>query len=189
MRPDRLNPLFADISSLPGVGPAAHRALERLGIARVRDLLFHAPTGWRHTRRLQGLATAQDGERVAVPVRITAHEPARGRGPWRILADDADGIGLILAFFGPKSAGLAGRFPVGATLTVAGRLELWNGRFQIIHPELLKPPAADAAGGGATEDLAEPVYALTEGLTSRRIAGLAGAALAQIGRASCRERV
>ena len=36
MRPDRLNPLCADVASLPGVGPAAHRALERLGITRER---------------------------------------------------------------------------------------------------------------------------------------------------------
>ncbi len=175
MRPDRLNPLFADIGSLPGVGPAAHRALERLGITRVRDLLFHFPTGWRHTRRLSGLSQARDGERVAVAVTITAHEPSRGRGPFRIIADDADHVGLLLAFFGPKGAGLAGRFAIGSTLTVAGKLELWNGRFQIIHPELVKP--ADPAAGA---DWAEPVYALTEGFTSRRLATLAEAALTRV---------
>jgi ATP-dependent DNA helicase RecG len=169
MRPDWLNPLFADAASLPGVGPAALRALERLGITRVRDLLFHFPVGWRDTRQLPSLADARDGDRVAVPVRITAHEPSRGRGPFRIVADDASGIGLLLAFFGPKAAGLASRFPIGANLSVVGRLELWNGRFQIIHPELSKPDAP------ATE----PIYPLTEGFTSRRLATLAQAALAR----------
>lgn len=175
MRPDRLNPLFADVGSLPGVGPAAHRALERLEIGRVRDLMFHFPIGWRHTRRLTGLLGARDGERVALSVTVTALEPSRGRGPTRILAEDADHVGLWLAFFGPKGAGLANRFQIGATVTVAGKLELWNGRFQMIHPELVK--AADAA---APEDWAEPVYALTEGLTSRRIATLAEAALERL---------
>jgi ATP-dependent DNA helicase RecG len=169
VRPDRLNPLFADAASLPGVGPAAVRALERLGITRVRDLLFHFPVGWRETRSLPSLADAREGERVAVPVRIVAHEPSRGRGPFRIRADDASGIGLILAFFGPKAAGLAARYPVGADLIVAGRLELWSGRFQIIHPELSKPEAPTT----------EPVYPLTEGFTSRRLATLAQAALAR----------
>jgi ATP-dependent DNA helicase RecG len=169
VRPDRLNPLFADAASLPGVGPAAVRALERLGVTRVRDLLFHFPVGWRETRSLPSLADAREGERVAVPVRIVAHEPSRGRGPFRIRADDASGIGLILAFFGPKAAGLAARYPVGADLIVAGRLELWSGRFQIIHPELSKPEAPTT----------EPIYPLTEGFTSRRLATLAQAALAR----------
>ncbi|WP_374388609.1 ATP-dependent DNA helicase RecG, partial [Sandaracinobacter sp.] len=167
MRPDLLNPLFAEIAALPGVGPAAARALERLEIGRVKDLLFHFPVGWRETRNADSLAGAREGERLAVAVRVTAHEPARGRGPFRILADDASGTGLLLAFFGPKGAALAARFPVGAELVVAGRLELWNGRFQIIHPELRKPGAAEM----------EPVYPLTEGLNSKRIAMLAQAAL------------
>jgi ATP-dependent DNA helicase RecG len=174
MRPDRLNPLFADVASLPGVGPAAQRALERLDITRVRDLLFHFPIGWRHTRRLPGLASARDGERVAIAVTITAHEPSRGRGPFRILADDADGIGLLLAFFGPKGSARAGRFAIGTSLTVAGKLELWNGRFQMVHPEIVKPQ------GDSAEDWAEPIHALTEGLTSRRLATLADAALERL---------
>ena len=170
MRPDRLNPLFAETATLPGVGPAAVRALERLEIGRVKDLLFHFPVGWRETRRAESLAGAREGERIAVPVRITAHEPARGRGPFRILADDASGIGLLLAFFGQKGAALAGRFPIGTEVIVAGRLELWNGRFQIIHPELRKADAAET----------EPVYPMTEGLNSKRIAALVKAALERV---------
>ena len=170
MRPDRLNPLFAETATLPGVGPAAVRALERLEIGRVKDLLFHFPVGWRETRRAESLAGAREGERIAVPVRIMAHEPARGRGPFRILADDASGIGLLLAFFGQKGAALAGRFPIGTEVIVAGRLELWNGRFQIIHPELRKADAAET----------EPVYPMTEGLNSKRIATLVKAALERV---------
>jgi ATP-dependent DNA helicase RecG len=170
MRPDLLNPLFAETATLPGAGPATVRALERLEIGRLKDLLFHFPVSWQETRRAASLAGAREGERIAVPVRIIAHEPARGRGPFRILADDATGIGLLLAFFGHKGAALAGRFPIGAEVVVAGRLELWNGRFQILHPELRKADAAPA----------EPVYPLTEGLSSKRIASLAQAALEHV---------
>ena len=46
MRPDILNPLFAEVEALKGVGPALAKPLERLGIARVLDLLFHLPSGW-----------------------------------------------------------------------------------------------------------------------------------------------
>jgi len=170
MRPDRLNPLFAAAASLPSVGPAAIRALERLDISRVKDVLFHFPIGWRHTRTITHLADAREGERVAIPVQIIAHEPSRGRGPHRISADDAGGLGLMLAFFGQRASGLAVRFPVGATVTIAGRLELWNGRFQIVHPEPVQGKAAEA----------DPVYPLTQGMTSRRLATLAGSALERV---------
>jgi ATP-dependent DNA helicase RecG len=173
VRPDRLNPLFADAASLPAVGPAAQRALARLGIERVRDMLFHWPVGWRHTRHLTSLAEAREGDRIAIRVRIDAHEPSRGRGPLRLLADDPSGMGLVLAFFGPRAHGLAARLPVGAERLVAGRLDLWNGRFQMVHPDILgeAPPR---------EAWADPVYPLTEGLTSRRLSGFARAALDRI---------
>ena len=46
MRPDILNPLFAEVEALKGVGPTLAKPLARLGLARVIDLLFHLPTGW-----------------------------------------------------------------------------------------------------------------------------------------------
>ncbi|MGQ5700960.1 ATP-dependent DNA helicase RecG [Sandaracinobacteroides sp. A072] len=170
MRPERLNPLFAAAASLPGVGPAAVRALERLDISRVRDLLFHFPAGWRHTRAITSLAQAVEGARIALRVHVIAHEPSRGRGPFRILAEDDAGGSLMLAFFGPRAHGFAQRLPVGATVLVAGKAELWNGRWQMVHPELPK---------GAMPE-AEPVYPLTEGMTSRRIATLVATALERV---------
>ncbi len=171
MRPDRLNPLFQEVASLKGVGPAARRALEKLGVVRIRDLLFHLPSGWRHTRRIGALADAAEGERVALAVRVVSHEPGRGRAPYRVLAEDVRGAGLLLAFFGRHGPGLASRFPVGATLAVAGQLDLYQGRLQMAHPEL-----APAAGG----DFAEAVYPLAAGLTSRRIAALVAEALPKL---------
>ncbi len=48
MRPLVLNPLFASLTSLPGIGPKLEklyaRLLDREG-PRVIDLLFHLPTG------------------------------------------------------------------------------------------------------------------------------------------------
>ena len=46
MRPDILNPLFAEATSLKGVGPALAKPLERLKLTRVVDVAFHLPTGW-----------------------------------------------------------------------------------------------------------------------------------------------
>ncbi len=162
MRPLSLNPLFAAVGALPGAGPAFARRLERLGITRVRDLLFHLPFGWRFTTAIDSLAQASEGARVALPVTILSHERAKGRGPARVMADDASGIGLILAFFGPQADHLAARFPVGSTAHITGQLERFSGRWQMVHPEAWKQNAPSA----------EPIYPQTAGITSRKIASL-----------------
>jgi ATP-dependent DNA helicase RecG len=51
MRPNVLNPLFAALSALPGVGPKLEKLFARLlsregEPPRVIDLLFHLPTGF-----------------------------------------------------------------------------------------------------------------------------------------------
>jgi len=48
MRPSVLNPLFAPLISLDGIGPKLEKSLSRLlkggdDVARVGDLLFHLP--------------------------------------------------------------------------------------------------------------------------------------------------
>ena len=45
MRPEILNPLFAEVEALKGVGPQVAKLLKRLDITRVVDLLYHLPTG------------------------------------------------------------------------------------------------------------------------------------------------
>ncbi len=173
MRPDRLNPLFADVTSLAGVGPALARQLARLGITRVKDLLMHLPVAVRETRAVGSLAEVHPGDRVALEVEVTGHEPPRGRGPARALARDSAGTPLDLAFFGPQALRLAQGFVRGRRIWVAGRAESFAGRWQMVHPERRARVALGAC-------FAEPLYPLTEGLTHRRLQGLAAQALGRM---------
>src|ERR1700741_2561014 len=66
MRPDILNPLFAEITALKGVGPQRARPLERLGLARAVDVAFHLPTGWIDRRRVDELRMADVGQVVVI---------------------------------------------------------------------------------------------------------------------------
>ena len=45
MRPEILNPLFAEVEALKGVGPGIAKALARLDLTRAVDLAYHLPTG------------------------------------------------------------------------------------------------------------------------------------------------
>ncbi len=52
MRPDILNPLFAETEALKGIGPALAKPLKRLGLERIVDILFHLPVSWIERKRV-----------------------------------------------------------------------------------------------------------------------------------------
>ncbi len=46
MRPEILNPMFAEVTALKGVGPGLARPLERLGLARAVDVALPSAHRW-----------------------------------------------------------------------------------------------------------------------------------------------
>jgi ATP-dependent DNA helicase RecG len=171
MRPEILNPLFAEVEALKGVGPQVARPLKKLGLTRVVDLLYHLPTGSIDRIRATAASAALLGRNVILeltPVEI--RESRSGRGPMRVFATDADGNTISLIYF--NNPGWAKRtLPIGEKRIVSGKLEPYGDEWQIIHPEVSQP------GQGPDLALREPVYPLTEGLTNRRLGELAVAAL------------
>src|SRR5215203_4484604 len=100
MRPEILNPLFAEVESLPGVGPQVAKVLKRLGIERVLDLLYHLPTGVIDRIRTTAASPALLGRNIIVELRpFDLREPRSGRGPMRVFASDADGNTISLLYF------------------------------------------------------------------------------------------
>ncbi len=170
MRPDLLNPLFAEIESLKGVGAAVAKPLAKLGLARVVDVLFHVPTGSVTRHRVDRLDDAQAGETIAVVVTpVDYRQRGGGRGPLNVQATDAAGDYVSLTWFGSNPGYAKRLLPLGEAKLVSGKLEHYGETRQIVHPEVLEPDDALA--------LAESVYPLSEGLTSRRIAALVEQAL------------
>ena len=172
MRPDILNPLFAEVEALKGVGPQVAKLLKKLGLTRVVDLLYHLPTGAiERVRAPAATSAAARPQRDPRPDAVRdSREPRSGRGPMRVFAADADGNTISLIYF--NNPGWAKRsLPIGETRTVSGKLEAYGDEWQIIHPEVTEP------GKGPAPALREPVYPLTEGLTNRRLGELAREAL------------
>ncbi len=171
MRPEILNPLFAEAEVLKGVGPQVAKALKRLGLTRVADVLFHLPTGSIEPLRVPAASAAVLGRNVIVDVKpFEIRESRSGRGPMRVFTSDGDGNTLTLVYF--NNPGWAKRgLPLGQMRTISGKLEAYGDEWQIIHPEDTEP------GKGPAPALREPVYALSEGLTNRRLGELATASL------------
>ena len=163
MRPDILNPLFAEVTALKGVGPALAKPLDRLGLDRVVDIAFHLPTGWIDRIPRDELMQADVGRTIAITLTPESHRSSAGRGPTRVNAVDAQGNHVSLVYFGGSSGWVKKLLPVGEAKRVSGKLEQYGQELQIIHPELGDP-------GEQFRDR-EAIYPLSEGLTSRRLGG------------------
>ena len=98
MRPEALNPLFAEVEALPGVGPQVAKALKRLDITRAVDLAFHLPTGTIERVHATAASAALLGRNVILE--LTPFESRQGgRGPLRIFASDGAGNTVTLVYF------------------------------------------------------------------------------------------
>ena len=174
MRPDILNPLFAEVETLDGVGPKIKKPLDRLGLTRVRDVAYHLPERFVTRRAVQTVDEAGEGEQIVLKLTVTEHRGGRNpRAPYRVLAQDSIGNVIALTYFGRASYTAKKQLPVGEVRWVAGKLERYGDMLQIVHPDHVLEE-----GGDTLQRLCEPVYALAEGLTQPKIAGLVEQALA-----------
>ena len=171
MRPDILNPLFAEVTSLKGVGPTLARPLERLKLSRVVDVAFHLPTGAIERVTRDELDMADAGSVVTITVTPRDIKSSSSpRGPTRVNAFDALGNHVSLTYFGGGSGWVRKLYTLGEPVRVSGKLEMYGQELQMIHPDI-------EGEEGFRER--EPIYPLSEGLTSRRLAALAEQAVAR----------
>jgi ATP-dependent DNA helicase RecG len=171
MRPEVLNPLFAEVEALPGVGPQVAKLLKRLDISRAIDLLYHLPTGVIERVRAPAASASLLGRNVILDVKpFEARSSRSGKGPTRILASDRDGNTISLVYF--NNPGWAKKsLPIGELRTVSAKLEAYGDEWQLIHPDVTLP------GRGPEPAIREPVYPLTEGITNRRMRELCAIAV------------
>jgi ATP-dependent DNA helicase RecG len=162
MRPTVLNPLFADITVLAGVGPKIAALIGRAAGPRVVDLILTPPSSLVDRSFQPPLAEAPPGRIVTVKVRIDRHDPPakKSRQPYKIICSDETGF-LTLVYFHAKADYLLKALPEGAVRLVSGKIEDYAGARQMPHPDYVADP--DKPGD---MPLFEPVYPLTAGLTA-----------------------
>ncbi len=166
MRPPVLNPLFASLSALPGIGPKLEKLFGRLigrdgEPPRVIDLLFHMPTGFVDRRNQPKLSAVKPDTVVTVEVTVDRHRPPpphRPRLPYLIYASDETND-LVITYFNARRDYLLKLFPVGEKRYVSGTTAFYDGHLQMVHPDRVVDEA-----GFANLPLIDPVYPLTEGL-------------------------
>lgn len=173
-RPEILFPLFADLETLEGVGPKTARAFTALGVERPKDLLFLLPHSGIDRMRKASVRDVVPPTTVTVEVTVGGHFPPATKGrPYRVMVRD-EAFEFQLVFFHARADYLKKLLPTGQKRLVSGRVEIFDGIAQMVHPDhVLRPEEAD--------DLPkyEPVYPLTAGITQKLVAKAAQSALAR----------
>ncbi len=161
-RPEILFPLFADITALDGVGPKTAQNLEHIAITKPRDLLMTLPMGGVDRHRRGSIKEVVPPATLTVEVTIHDHIPPKQRGrPYRVNVSDDD-TSFQLVFFHARGDYVQRQLPTGQKRIVSGKLELFDGIAQMVHPDYMVPTAqADEIPPY------EPIYPLTAGVTQR----------------------
>lgn len=174
-RPEALQPLFRSLHAIKGVGDKLAALLTRFfgapegQEAIVLDILMHMPSGVVDRRRQVGIAEAYLNQIVTLRLHIDRHQPPpRGKPhiPHRVFAHDDTGE-ISLVFFRAQGGWVEKALPVGEERYVSGQIGFFNGEKQITHPDYIVE-----ADKFATLPLVEPVYPLTNGLSSKALAKL-----------------
>ncbi len=174
LRPEVLFPLFAPVTSLPGVGPRFAKLLGKLAVDKVVSLCWHLPTGLIDRRSAPKLAEAAEGAVVTLTLEVDGHvEPANPRQPYKVRCRDATGF-IHLVFFNARPDYLRKALPVGETRVVSGRVDRFGAELQMTHPDYIVPLSE-------LESLqrVQPVYRMTAGLTPKVLAKATREALAR----------
>jgi ATP-dependent DNA helicase RecG len=170
---DLLAPLFAPLTSLRGMGPAVVSLIARAaGGDRVIDLLFHMPESYLDRSARPTIRAAKPGMVATLAVEVVRHErPATSRQPWRIIVRDDTGVAELVFFRFTREA----QTPPGAKLLVSGKLDVFNNRLSIAHPDHMVPiDQPDRI------PVIEPVWPLTAGLWPRQVASALAEVLARL---------
>jgi ATP-dependent DNA helicase RecG len=165
MRPALLNPLFAPVTSLSGVGPKQDRLLryllDRDQTPRLVDLLLHLPASVIDRRARPKIRDAVPGTVVTLEVTVDRHRPTPARNPRAphlVYASDETGD-VVLTYFRAQPGYVEKLLPVGSKRYVSGTAQMYDGTLQLTHPDRVVDEAGFAKLSGI-----DPVYPLTEGL-------------------------
>jgi ATP-dependent DNA helicase RecG len=164
MRPAILFPLFADTSTLAGIGMRMQKLIAKVAGTRLLDLIFDLPVGVIDRSYRPKLVEAEDGRIATVVVNVLKHFPSNDRRrPYKVQCSDDTAL-IELVFFHAEGDYLKRMLPVGQKRVISGRVERRYDTLQMVHPDYVVSP--DVVEG---MPLFEPVYRLTENLPGKTL--------------------
>lgn len=174
-RPEILFPLFSDLKGLDGVGPRTAENFAKMGVEKPRDLLTTLPHNLIDRKTISTIKGVILPAVVTVEVLVGVHQPNTVKGrPTRIMVEDAE-ASFQLVFFHARNDWLRQQLPSGQRRVVSGKLEVFDGLAQMVHPDFIT-----SVNDAATIPQIEPVYPLTAGITQKTITKAISSAMGRV---------
>lgn len=161
---------------LHGVGEVLAGKLEKLGIVRVADLLFHLPSRYQDRTRIYPIASLRPEMEVLVEGEIESTEVVQ-RGRTMLLCHIQDGTGVLTLRFFHFTTAQKYSFVKGVRIRCFGEVRQAGFKLEIVHPEY-RLFTNDTPM--PLENTLTPIYPTTEGLQQRSLRRLIGLALQHV---------
>jgi ATP-dependent DNA helicase RecG len=182
MRPALLNPLFADVTSLKGVGDKVAKLFQKVlgkgaAPARVVDLLLCPPVALLDRRYRCTINQLPEQGIVTVEVVVGRHlppPPGKVGLPYRVEVHDDTGQ-MTLVYFKAWANSMKSLLPEGERRIVSGEISFFRAEAQMNHPDHVVTLEA-----AANLPALEPVYPLTAGLSGKAYLKASQQALARL---------
>ncbi len=157
------NVFFQSVKSFLQINELAQKALERLKISNLRDLVFYKPIGYNFIKINADLSKIKNGELIQVEVTLEdVLRPSSRRAPLKIKVSNDTGS-IILVFFSKIHPFIFSKLRVGSKYNITGKIEIFDGVLQISHPEFIFQK-------NSTQSII-PVYPLTYGIVNKQLYG------------------
>jgi ATP-dependent DNA helicase RecG len=152
------------LQDLPGLGPKRVEVLKNTGIQSPEDLLRYIPRSWQdRTQALRDLSLSQEGDDVVVLGKIVDARLYHGRSSRFQAVLEWEGGSIVLVFF-HFLENWTRRLQVGKIFSAFGRLQSFQGQWQIVHPDLQSWKKESDYRGEVF-----PIYPLSEEMRSSRM--------------------
>ena len=175
-RPVSLFPLFASVTTLPGIGARLGSLIEKKIGPTVLDMLRHSPVGVIDRTARPDISHITSGQLVTLDIIITSRNisPRHISRPSRIIGENESGE-IEIVFFKADAQFLERSLPIGERRIISGTAEIFNDRVQIAHPDYILAPAQ-------IDQLPsfEPIYPLTAGLKGKILRKAIAAAIGKV---------
>ena len=162
MRPEFLNSIFKNISTLPGIGPKLETIFNKLSINKIVHMFWHIPYNIIKRDMHENINDLYINSIITIKVNIIEHQPSRfKRQPYKVKCNCND-ISIDLVFFNAKHPFIKSSLPIGEKRFISGKLEHFRSSYQIVHPtHIIKTDNINELKS------IEPIYGLTAGLSQK----------------------
>ena len=157
------NFVFSNINLLKGVGPKLSSYLKKKKIEKIKDLLLNLPYSETDRSKIFKLNELEVGKIQSIKVQVKKLNFPRLRNlPNKIICADETGK-IDIVYFNSREGYLRKIFPINETVIISGRINFYNGKYQITNPDYV-----------TTIDKQEyvikniPKYSLTKGINEKK---------------------